>query len=312
MYYYFCSNYPSVIKLSGAYFSRIDSTPKRCEISNETFIEVCALSSANSNFCFLLNNEFLTNPPENVTVTDLKGAFMLYFKKHEYPREFKIIEQKKYPDLIATLFLDNGIRLSLETPEDFYGTTIKEEIVSAEIVRLDDPKIIVINAKTNKGEYFIQIYNVKHKITKIFEKTLNNVFIDKEVVITETFLDFKKHSVKTTLEIVNEEVRAKNVEISCLRNINLDKCRNEIIPYLFLEDFLVGESVDAYLGCGVKENADKLKHYLGNYFSIIPPPFFRAENEIGLVYKQTKNKYYVEYFSFEIEDKKIINLRKND
>lgn len=313
MYYYFCSNYPVALKLGGAFFSSINEYPKRCNVTPNTFIEACPLSTKGSYFCFMLSEDFLKNPPENVVVTNLDGAFMLYFKKQPKSLDFSVITQKKYPDLIATLFTDNNVRLSLETPDDFFCDNFKEEIINAEIFKIKNSKLLGVVLETSLKENILEIYKTTPKIEKIYQKKASKIeAFDNEITLLENFNDIKKHVKKTVLYFSYEEVKHKETAITFNDDFCTIRVKEELIPYLFLEDFLVGDNFLDYLSEGVKENADKLKYYLGNFCAVIPPPFFRKENEIGLVYQKSENVYYVEYFSFTLENKKIINLIKCD
>ena len=55
-----------------------------------------------------------------------------------------------------------------------------------------------------------------------------------------------------------------------------------------------------------------IENYLGNYIGVMPPPKFRAENEIGLIYSKSAHLYEVKYVTFQFENRKITNLKLSE
>ena len=126
MYFYFSAEYPAIIKLNGIYYGSITDTIKTCNFDNvdSPFIEVCPLSPRQTTVNFILDSSFLSYPPENVSVTDLKGGYLIKFNKTYNGSEFSVVGQEKQSDFMATVFNDNGNKLSIETPNDFYAETL--------------------------------------------------------------------------------------------------------------------------------------------------------------------------------------------
>ena len=84
----------------------------------------------------------------------------------------------------------------------------------------------------------------------------------------------------------------------------------KLVPYAMLEELLVGGNVKPYLTGTVLENCDKLPSFFGDFIGVMPPPFFRNSQEVGLIYKNATNKYTVEYFTFEYTEKKLSGIKK--
>ena len=82
MYYYFSADYTAGLKLNGKYLGLIDSSITGVSISNEqTFIEICPINCAERTVNFILNDDFITNPPPCVMITDLKGGYLIKIVK---------------------------------------------------------------------------------------------------------------------------------------------------------------------------------------------------------------------------------------
>ena len=76
---------------------------------------------------------------------------------------------------------------------------------------------------------------------------------------------------------------------------------------------LIKADYEKYLCEELKNKADALKSYLGEFLSVTVPPekFFLLHGDIraaGLVYAKGKNLYEVKFFAVEIENGKISNI----
>ena len=100
MYYYFSASFDAVIKLNGTYFGKINDTIKFIDLSDfNTFVEVCSLSPTDKSLNFILDENFLNNPPPYCSVTDMKGGYLIKFNRSYSFSEFKVIGQKRFDGL---------------------------------------------------------------------------------------------------------------------------------------------------------------------------------------------------------------------
>ncbi len=304
MYYYFSSNFPAVIKLNGIYYGTIHDAVKSVNIDGEPFIEVCPLNSVDAQNCFILNKEFLSCPPEQVLVTDLDGGYMLKFNGGYTVNEFKIISQQKYADAVVTAFSENGYKLSIETQTDFFAENLKMQVNSVEIVKKESLIVTYIYGQ----ETMLNIYYLSGGIKKVFSKFIDGAEFNGVLKTTEILSDMAKHEVQTEWEFTGGEFRVKSRNVQSQNPLNLEKINVKLLPYAFLEEFLCGGHFIEYLSGNVKDNADKLGGYLGEFIGVMPPPVFKQIDQVGLVYSSGNNLYKVKYFKFEIQDRKIVNI----
>ena len=82
----------------------------------------------------------------------------------------------------------------------------------------------------------------------------------------------------------------------------------KILPYAFLEEYLVGGNYTQFLSDTMLQNANKLSYYLGDFVGVMPPPIFRNYDEIGLVKKIKDNVYKIDYVKVMVQNKKIDNI----
>lgn len=312
MYYYFASGFPSAVKINGAFLGIISNQPKFCDVaSNDAFIEICSLSPTEPSVNFLLNEEFLLNPPENVMVTDLKGGYLIKCNPLCLNEKFNLLAQEKTDFFIASVFTDNGLKISIETPYDFFADQIRLNVKSAKIeyFSLKNHSFVLI-CLTSEKQHII-VYDVTNKIEKVLLKEVFSYSIENGFQTVEKRQDIAKHEIKTDWEF-NEKFIAKNVTVTTSPDYSAKTLPLPVLPYAFAEELLVSGSPLCYLSEKMKPNADKLKGYLGDFIGIMPPPIFRKDNEVGFIYKLTENKYEVKYYTFEYSENKIDNIKSCD
>jgi hypothetical protein len=124
--------------------------------------------------------------------------------------------------------------------------------------------------------------------------------------VQQSFLDIALHKVTTEYDYLGGELKAVNKTVCTKPDFSIDNLPQEILPFAFIEEFLVGGKVDNFLSDNVLKNKDKLKGYLGNYIGVCPiPPF---ADGVGLIYKKNKNAYDIKRLSVTLLDRKITNL----
>lgn len=312
MYYYFCSGFPSVIKINGIYYGSCHECVKKLNYDGEQppFIELCSLSPNENSVFILLDNDFLAYPPENVAVTDLKGGYLINFKPCYNKAGFEILAQEKYPYAVVTVFNDNGVNLSIETPNDFFTERIKVNAKSATITQFNDGgnNFLAVNITTDKT--LLYVFSVTDKVKKVFVRAVESVQFTNGLCTSESFCDMEKHRISIVWEYDGGEFKEKSRTIDCDKKLEVEKLNQNLIPYAFLERLLVGDDVEPFLCEQVKENRQSLPDYLGSYIGVCPPPDFLDTCAVGLIYRKGKNLYSVEYFNFYIEHGKISNIEK--
>ncbi len=314
MYYYFCADYSVAMKLNGLYFATLSNDIMPCNFEEEKlpFIEVCPLNACGKAFTFFPSSEFLQNPPAGVTVTDLMGGYLIKFYNENFSGEFGICAQERLNGAVSTVFYDGKYKLSIETPYDFCLETLdfpphEVKFFAPEFYNL---KTVIIAFHGKKNRLFA--YSIEGKIRKIFEKDVDEYSLDNGFSTIEYIKDIAKHKITTVWDIKDNTLAVREKKIEKKEGFSIDNINEKVLPYAFLEELSCGGDISEYLGGNVLQNADKLAGFFGDYIGIMPPPLFRKAEEIGLVYSIKKNLYKVEYFTFSITDRKIINIKKCD
>ncbi len=322
MYYYFSSDCPAVIKLGGIYFGNITNTVKflKAEEKNPPLAEIIPLSGSTYPCAFFPNEDFLSSPPENFAVTDLCGGYLIsYFPPPAFGKAFKLISQKKYRDLAVTVFCENGFKLSMETPCDCYAENLGFEVYGANVYRkvcgaeeLVFLEFITINGCTHAQKRVLCAYSVKEKIKKLLETEADDFSLEEKISVAIKRKDIAKHQSEIFWEYDGEkrELVKSRVNVSRSPAFDKNKLPSPVLPYAFLEELATGGDYAEYLTGSVEQNADKLRGFFGDFIGVMPPPLFRKENEVGVVYSAGERKYKTEYFVFTLSSRKISDILK--
>ncbi len=309
MYYYFSSSFPAVIKINGVYFGEIFNSVKFINLESEqNFIEICSLDSTQKSINLLLDsNNFNINNPL-VSITDLKGGYLFKFLKTYTFEEFLSYKQSRFSHAQLTAFCDGKNKLSIESASDFHVENIDFYFSSVEFVELNSSLVLAVFF----GEKTLVLgYKIDDKITKIYSSICDD-FLSDSLTLKTNFLDMAKHSLSKSIRIEKDKIVEKDINLTAKKNLLATKINEQLIPYAFLEEFLVKGEYSQYLGENIKENADKLTSFLGSFIGVMPPPFFRSSEEVGLIYKKGENSYYTDYYTFKVSGGKIVGLTKTD
>lgn len=308
MQYYFCSTIPFALKINGEFISILDSSPLPFTPKTSTsFIEAYPVTDGATNvMAFVLNEKLLNYPPNGVIVTDLNGGYLITLTEQPKFLDFSIISQQKYPFALVTVFTQNGYNLTIETQDDFYTQTLPLPKISSVQFNLISDKVLALGIFGEKRA--VLVFDLSRKINKLLEILVDNFELSPTLVTTQKFLDIKKHVKQTEWQYVNGVLNPKTVSFECDSDFNQDKLCTEILPYAFLEEFLVGGNYQSFLGENVAKNSNKLKLYLGDFIGVCPPPAFIPQNKVGLIYNNGRNRYKLKYASFELVNRKITNI----
>lgn len=313
MYFYFSSDCPAAIKVNGLFYGILSSDIKPLRVDcGAPFVEICPVHVNQPCVNLLLDQNFLDNPPLSITLTDLKGGYLVKFSQTIINTDFFVLAQHKAADFIATVFNENGLKLSIETKSDFYAETIPLAPSSASIKEFYQDNCKFIAVELFGGSTTLFIYKISDKVEKLFCRQVDSFSVENGLSTIEKFSDIAKHTVTSFWKFDKNVFIRDNYTVTCSNEFNPENTPEQLVPYCFVESYMVGEDTQNYLCENIIENYAHLKKYFGDYIGIMPPPKFRSIDEIGLIYPQGGNKYVVEYFKFELKNKKISNIIKCD
>ena len=312
MYFYFFCPFPAVIKFQGVIFGTVDNSVKFCNFEKPyPLTEICPLMGKGQSFAFYFDEKFLNAPPENISITDLKGGYFLRFSETEKSSGFSVINQAKFRDCTITAFTENGSKVSFETQTGFFAETLSFTPASAEFTHGEGVNSNLVFAVFGCADKkILNVYGIKENALLLSAETDEFDITYTGFNCTERLKDIAKHEILREYAYGSGTVKELSRKVGASDGFDCGKLPERLIPYTFSEEFLCGGDYGFYLAENVKENADKLGGYLGDYIGITPPPIFRKSDEIGFIYKLAERKYSVDYFIFVLSGGKITNIKK--
>lgn len=311
MYFYFFCEYPAVVKLQGVIFGAVDNSVKFCNLQEPyPLVEICPLMNESRPFAFYITEKFLNAPPPNVSVVDLKGGYFLRFMKTGTETEFKVIAQEKFRDAAITLFSENGYKISLETQTDFFAETLDFSPISATFTRGENGNGLIFGLFDSINKKILKVYSVNPPAPILAKETDEFQITPTGFKTTERLKDMAKHEIVREYAADGNTVKEISRTVKSDEKFDREKLPERLVPYAFSEEYLCGGDYAFYLADGIKENADKLGGFFGDYIGVTTPPIFRNYKEIGFIRKVAERRYAAEYFTFDLADGKITNIVK--
>ncbi len=302
------------MKINGIYYGTLNGDVKclRIEDDFEPLVEICALNGYSKTVNFIINNDFLENPPETFLITDLKGGYLIKINESLNSEKFEIIEQKRFSDAVVTVFNENRLKISIETRQDFFAETISFCPSSVEITEfwLGNESFIAVFLQEKSN--LLVVYATQNSVKKVFFREVYSFSTKSAFTTTEKLDDIAKHTVTSTWQFSQNAFSRIALDCTCSQDFDINAVSENVLPFAFFEEIIAGGNYNDYLCDDMKSNAQKLKGFLGDFIGIIPPPKFRKIEEIGLIYKCTNNKYMAQYCTVELANRKIVNIKKTD
>lgn len=312
MYFYFSSATPAGVKLNDKLLGIIDGDVIGCEldISKRTLAEICPLTGIGGIF-FAIDKDVFVKTDPRFCVTDLGGGYLINVNDVTEKNQFKIYAQEKFGDCSVTVFCDNGNKISVETANDFYAETLNLPIENCKIKRAYSGNENLLLLDIFCGKRILIIYRVSNKIKKLFFKEVADYDVSYGIKTEEKLKDMAKHKIVCEWELKGDCFTEKSVSVTCSEKFDRLSLPPHLIPFAFAEELAAGGDYVFYLSDSMKEHADKLKGFLGDFIGVMPPPKFRNPDEIGLIYKISDDRFKVTYITAELNGEKITNIKKS-
>lgn len=312
MYFYFLSEFPAVIKLNGIYYGQIYPFVKAIDVdlSKPTFVEICSMKKNQPSSNFIIDRSFPDCFDAFAVLTDLDGGYFIQFKASNKFSQTFLLGQERFSDLSVSVFNQDGLKISVETTNDFYADDLDGEYSRVRITRfcLDNRPLLLIQLE-NDTDRCILVYDFMDKIKRLLYDKVDDFGCENGFYTAIKFKDILKHEKTVWWGYEDGKLIQKENRLATNKPFLKDNYHPNIIPYIFLEELLLGGDTSVFLSEEIKPNADKLLLYFDGVIGVMPPPLFKDQSLIGLVYKKDCNRYYVKYAQITLEDKLISNIK---
>ena len=302
---YFLSYKAAILKLNGLYVGGIDLFERHIEIdlSDSVLAEIVPgenLQPVN----FFINEKLLINPPEFMDVYLMDGEALIYIREYgNKDAGLKVIAQTRFCGNLVTLFSQGGIYLSVENgeysliplPQGFAGAEFEEKtIANLPVLEIRCGHALIILSDRGKRIFMNRVQKAE------FGQTLDIEAAFETCTAAKAVCSYSYDGESLTL------ISSKTVETR--------PPERGILHFAFFECVLTRGNFADYLDESLKDRAEALQNYLGEFVSVtVPTEKFYAEHPLeqsaGIVYPKGANLFEVKYFATEIsKDGKITNI----
>lgn len=292
MRFYFLSERPCALKLGGIYLGLTGGAEKFMNIDEKDNI-LCEFIPADGEFLpisFIIGENL--SPPSGVKIYILRNAIAIYAENFmRADGSMKLLAQKKYPDCTVSVFVQGRVQASIETRSDIYTSILPDCFYESSIDRINNCVIIL-------SRDAVAVINTEGKL--LLSTKAKNVNIGDTLSAVIPFADSMLHFAECEWECSSSLKTVNYVLKSRL------KPKDGLLIYAVTESLLIGAEIKDFVSESLYEKRDSLKKFLGNYLSVI----YITDEVAGLCYEIKKNVFRVDYYTADLKDGKIDNIKE--
>ncbi len=294
---YFLSAQPCALTLNGVFFGLTDTFERSAEIALSDKIYVQFSPEGALPIGFFITEALPSTPPVGCEVYLVKEGLAIY--AYDFPPAdftLKAIAQAREGDTLATLFLQGKLQLSIESPLGFFNATLPPSFAQAELSFQGD--FVLVKSADTLGIY-------SKRCERLFLERVLEYELDADVLIaTLPLSDSRNRIAKSRWQLT--ETGCTLTEFTLQQSTDEKATPEGLIAYAFFESVLLRGDYAAFLSDELQADAENIRAFLGNFLSVV---LTEEETTCGLVRKKGERLFAVDYFSVEIENGKIIDVR---
>lgn len=284
---YFLSQKPSALTLNGVYLGMIDGFERSVELNPDDKILAEIAPAGFVPLRFVIDQDFLFAPPPRINLYYSENAVAIY--SFGFLREDQTLTVKQELQIGAahfTIYRQGELYLRYENGQT-HLIPLDDRFVECEISEINDGYLL-----TGAGAFLL----LKRDGTVGVRSEGEVIEAGKSLKAEIPFHDAMGHT--TVSEWQGGELRASSIRAR--------HAPTEATYALALfESVNIGIDPTPYLHEKIRNKADSLKEFLGDYRSVV---LTDRPERVGLVYERKERVFDVRYFTVTVEDGKIANI----
>lgn len=294
---YFLSSIPCALSLNGLYFGNTDTF--------ERFAEVCLSDKLYAQFSpagslpigFFITEEIMENPPIGCEVYILRDGICI--NACDFPPAdccLRPVAQAREGNYLATVFWQGKLQLNIESPKGFFNATLPPLFAPCEVVFCENLLLL-------KGENALTVYDLTGKcllLERFTECSLSGNTLNATLPLSDRLQRFAK------CEWTLENGECKRTTCSLVQACEPDQTNDDLLAYAFFECVLIGGDFASFLADELQPDAEHIRAFLGDFIAVT---LTETPNVCGLVRAKKQRLFTVDYFSVEIENGKIADVK---
>ena len=244
--------------------------------------------------CFFLNEELLFSPPDGVELYLTMHGAAIYVK--DFPPidySLRLIAQKRFESVLLTVFKQGETQAAIQSetqlfcaklPKDFSPTELEE--ISGVFLLKSASALCVLSAEAN-----ILLYKAYRAYTRT----------ESGFSIIRPLFSGMNQAAKESYRLENGKILQEEYTL-----LAEPKEHGHLIAYAFFESLFIGGDYTSFLSDELKEKADDVKSFVGEFLSVVVTD---DERKIGVVKKRRERVFDVVYYQVDVKNGKITDIQ---
>ena len=292
---YFLSSQPCALSLNDCYFGITDAFERFAHLSLKEKTCVRFQPENAQSICFFLTEDIRFSPPQGCDVYLLADGIAIY--AHDFaPNDCALrpLTQLREGKMLATLFMQGRLHLSIENENGFFISTLPPSFTSATLALHDNflfvqtPSQLAVYA--NNGDCVLR------------EDVLSCEVNEQTLVLRLPLSD--RFSRTATCRYRMQDNRLERISFQIEQPSALPK--EDLLAYAFFESVLIGADYTQLLCPDLQQRAKEIVDFLGDFCDVVITDDPRV---CGLVRKKQAHLFVVDYFRVEVEGNKITDVK---
>ncbi len=296
---YFLSSTPCALTLNGVFFGVTDKFQRFAEIHLADRIFAQFSPEGALPIGFFITESLPFSPPDGCEVYLLKDGVAVYAK--EFPAldtALRPIAQKRDGDLLVTVYAQGRVQVSIESKNGFFNAYLPP---SFSICEITFPEGLILL----QGQNVFALFNKKGE--RLLQEDALSVAVEESVLsATLPLSDALGRTAECKWLLSKDGCTRTACTFRQERRENDDIFLQAFIAYAFFESVLIGADYREFLASELLPEAEQIVAFLGDFIAVTPTD---EPTVCGLVKKKAERLFEVEYYSIELREGKIIDVK---
>lgn len=295
---YFLSSVPCALTLGGVYYGVTDGFERFAEVNPKDRVFAQFIPESALPVGFFLSERLRSSPPDGCEVYLLKDGVAVYAKDFP-PADFslRIVAQQRFGENLVTVFRQGPLQLSLETSEGLFLSTLPPAFADSCRLSYESGLFFL------EGKNALAVYTRKG-VCALNEKTRSYRVRNDTLYAELPLSDSLGRYAECEWALTEEGCFRTAFRVRQRENGAKDGAK-ELLPYAFFESVLIGADYAEMLDETLREKAEYIKAFLGDFCGVIPTD---DPAVCGLIRKKKERLFEVFYASAEVKDGKIVDV----
>lgn len=297
---YFLSSRPCALMLGGVFFGMTDGFERFAEIEPKDNVFAEFIPEGALPVGFFITEKLRFSPPDHCEVYILKDGIAVFAKSFP-PSDFslKLVAQQRFRENLVTVFRQGDLQISIETSKGFFVAPLSPCFEPCKIFWEHGLFFV-------EGQGALAVFNAAGECVlneKISEYRIENDVLSAVLPLSDSRGRFAECAWALTDDACFQtsfKVRQTDT------GKDEETLRDELIPYAFFESVLIGADFSEMLSDELKERAEHIKAFLGDFVSVT---LTNEPQTCGLVRKKKERLFELHYFTAEVKEGKIVDIR---